>query len=210
MPEKGDKMKGNLFEKNSSKKNALKEISLEEFKNPPREYRGMPFWSWNCKLEMEELERQIEELKEMGFGGFFMHVRTGMDTPYLSDEYMEMVRGCVEKAKAEGMRACLYDEDRWSSGAAGGLVTKEKKYRQKYLLFTPWAYGEKGGVETPGGFLSQPLRNGKGRLLARYTVMLDEEGYLGKYRILAEGEEGGENTWYAYLETAGALSLIHI
>lgn len=34
--------------------------------------------------------------------------------------------------------------------------------------------------------------------------MLDEEGYLGKYRILAEGEEGGENTWYAYLETAGA------
>ncbi len=204
MPEKGDKMKGNLFEKNSSQKNALKEISLEEFKNPPREYRGMPFWSWNCKLEMEELERQIEELKEMGFGGFFMHVRTGMDTPYLSDEYMEMVRGCVEKAKAEGMRACLYDEDRWSSGAAGGLVTKEKKYRQKYLLFTPWAYGEKGGVETPGGFLSQPLRNGKGRLLARYTVMLDEEGYLGKYRILAEGEEGGENTWYAYLETAGA------
>ncbi len=53
MPEKGDKMKGNLFEKNSSQKNALKEISLEEFKNPPREYRGMPFWSWNCKLEME-------------------------------------------------------------------------------------------------------------------------------------------------------------
>ena len=27
MPEKGDKMKGNLFEKNSSKKNALKEIN---------------------------------------------------------------------------------------------------------------------------------------------------------------------------------------
>ena len=35
MPEKGDKMKGNLFEKNSSKKNALKEISLEEW-TPPK------------------------------------------------------------------------------------------------------------------------------------------------------------------------------
>ena len=35
MPEKGDKMKGNLFEKYSSKKNALKEISLEEW-TPPK------------------------------------------------------------------------------------------------------------------------------------------------------------------------------
>lgn len=124
-------------------KNALKEISLEEFKNPPREYRGMPFWSWNCKLEMEELERQIEELKEMGFGGFFMHVRTGMDTPYLSDEYMEMVRGCVEKAKAEGMRACLYDEDRWSSGAAGGLVTKEKNIVRNICCLPPGLMGKR-------------------------------------------------------------------
>lgn len=166
----------------------------------------MPFWSWNCKLEAEELARQIEELKEMGFGGFFMHVRTGMDTPYLSDEYMEIVRGCVEKAKAEGMRACLYDEDRWSSGAAGGMVTKEEKYRQKYLLFTPWPYEEKGGVETPGGFLRQPLRNGKGRLLARYAVVLDGNGCLAQYRMLEEGEEGEGNIWYAYLETAGANS----
>lgn len=181
----------------------MKEFSLDEFKNPPREFRGMPFWSWNCKLDGEELARQIEELKEMGFGGFFMHVRTGMDTPYLSDEYMGIVKGCVKKAKAEGMLACLYDEDRWSSGAAGGLVTKEEKYRQKYLLFTPWPYEEKGGMETPGGFLSQPLRNGKGKLLARYVVILDGEGYLAKYRMLEEGDEGEGNIWYAYLETAG-------
>ena len=48
--------------------------------NPTAEYRAKPFWSWNGKLEKKELLRQIEILKEMGFGGFFMHSRTGLET----------------------------------------------------------------------------------------------------------------------------------
>ena len=31
------------------------------------------------------------------------------------------------------MHASLYDEDRWPSGAAGGLATKDKRYRMQYL-----------------------------------------------------------------------------
>ena len=53
-----------------------------------------------------------------------MHVRTGLDTPYLSPEFLEDIRFCVEKAKEKHMLAWLYDEDRWPSGAAGGFVTK--------------------------------------------------------------------------------------
>lgn len=49
----------------------------------------------------------------MGFGGFHMHVRTGMDTEYLSDEFMHLIRSCTDKAKSEKMLAWLYDEDRW-------------------------------------------------------------------------------------------------
>lgn len=37
----------------------------------------------------------------MGFGGFHMHVRTGMDTEYLSDEFMHLIRSCTDKAKSE-------------------------------------------------------------------------------------------------------------
>ena len=72
----------------------------------------------------------------MGFGGFHMHSRTGMDNTYLSPEFMDLVKACVEKAKDEDMLAWLYDEDRWASGAAGGYVTKNLKYRQRMLSFT--------------------------------------------------------------------------
>ena len=40
-------------------------------KNPKNEYRAMPFWSWNGKLEINELKKQAEILEGMGFGGAF-------------------------------------------------------------------------------------------------------------------------------------------
>ena len=64
-------------------------LDSELFKNPTSEYRGTPFWAWNCELTKEELERQISILKEMGFGGFHMHSRTGMATEYLSDKFFD-------------------------------------------------------------------------------------------------------------------------
>ena len=105
------------------KKNGTARLDKELFKNPTAEYRGTPFWAWNCKLEREELEWQLEVLKKMGFGGGHMHVRTGMATSYLSDEYMELIKACVDKAKSEEMLAWLYDEDRWPSGASIVPVT---------------------------------------------------------------------------------------
>ena len=110
------------------KKNKEKVLSKELFKNPTSEFRGTPFWAWNDYLTKEELSRQIEVFNEMGLGGFHMHVRTGLKNQYLSEEYMGLVKHCVEKAKEEKMLAWLYDEDRWPSGAAGGLVTKDEKY----------------------------------------------------------------------------------
>jgi hypothetical protein len=45
-------------------------FSAELFKNPTSEYRGCPFWSWNNKLNKEQLLRQIDNFKDMGMGGF--------------------------------------------------------------------------------------------------------------------------------------------
>jgi hypothetical protein len=44
-----------------------------EFKSPGAKWRGKLFWSWNGELEKKELLRQIDILKEMGMGGYFMH-----------------------------------------------------------------------------------------------------------------------------------------
>ena len=98
-------------------------MEIDKFCTPSAEYRGAPLWSWNCKLDKEELLRQIDVYQKMGIGGFHIHCRTGLDTPYLGDEFMDCVKASVDKAKAEDMKAWLYDEDRWPSGFGGGLVT---------------------------------------------------------------------------------------
>jgi hypothetical protein len=106
---------------------------VSELKNPGSDYRGAPFWSWNGKLNPEELRWQIRTLHTMGLGGFFMHSRVGLATPYLSKEWMDCVAACVDEADKLDMNAWLYDEDRWPSGAAGGLATKNPKFRARHL-----------------------------------------------------------------------------
>lgn len=105
----------------------------KEFKNPSVLYRGKPFWSWNGELRSEELVRQAGVMKEMGLGGYFMHSRSGLITEYLSDEWFDLINDVADAAEKDGMEAWLYDEDRWPSGSAGGMVTKDKSLRMKSL-----------------------------------------------------------------------------
>lgn len=105
----------------------------ELFENPTAEYRAKPFWSWNGRLEEEELLHQIDIMKEMGFGGYFMHSRTGLETEYLGEDWFRFTRDCAEYGERNQMESWLYDEDRWPSGSAGGIVTKEEKFRASFL-----------------------------------------------------------------------------
>ena len=93
-----------------------------EFADPGADYRGAPFWSWNDRLDVTELARQVRDMKAHGMGGFFMHSRDGLETEYMGPEWMECIRETVRASREAGMNAWLYDEDRWPSGAAGGLV----------------------------------------------------------------------------------------
>lgn len=175
-------------------------LDPELFRKPTAEYRGAPFWAWNCKLEEDELLRQLDILYQMGFGGAHMHVRTGMATRYLSDEFLHLIRACVDKAKAEHKLAYLYDEDRWPSGAAGGLVTKDKQYRARYLLFTPTPYANGNKTLAVQTSSAQAGRAENGRLIACFDVELDGEGRLLSYRTIGEQEPAAHEKWYAYLE----------
>ena len=173
------------------------ELNEALFRDPPAAFRGAPFWAWNDLLTKEELARQIEVFKEMGLGGFHMHVRTGLQNPYMDEDFLELVKSCVEKAKQEGMLAYLYDEDRWPSGAAGGIVTKDEKYRARCLLFTNTLDGE---VYSSADSRSKGGRSGKGTLLACYDVSLDAEGYLTGYRRISPEDAAAGEKWYAILE----------
>lgn len=112
-----------------------KNIDFEQLKNPSAEYRGKPFWAWNGKIEKSEVKRQIEAFKKMGFGGAFIHSRTGLLTEYMSDEWLGDVKFAAETLHENGLIAYLYDEDRWPSGTCGGYVTKEKNFRAKFMIY---------------------------------------------------------------------------
>ncbi len=111
------------------------------FSHPPKEYRSLPFWSWNDKLEPEELRRQISLFDKQGIGGFFMHSREGLETEYLGQEWETAVKTAVSAAKERGMYSWIYDEDRWPSGAAGGRVTAcGDQNRAKAIVIRKGAY----------------------------------------------------------------------
>lgn len=167
-------------------RNNSPQLDPETFKNPGAEYRGAPFWSWNCALDWPRLLRQIEVFRKMGMGGFHIHSRTGLATEYLGAEFMDLVKRSVEAAKARGMRAWLYDEDRWPSGFAGGKVTHDIRYRARHLLFTAKAHD---GSASEATFTSQAAggRSGRGTLLARYAIRL-EDGRLVGVRRLKDGD----------------------
>lgn len=106
-------------------------------KNPPADFRPVPFWSWNDRLDIPELRRQIREMHAAGIGGFFMHARSGLRTRYFSGEWFEAVKACIEEAAKLGMEPWLYDENGWPSGFGnGGVNGLGEKYRQKYLRMT--------------------------------------------------------------------------
>ncbi|MCG8700767.1 MAG: hypothetical protein MI922_22125, partial [Bacteroidales bacterium] len=83
--------------------------------------------------EEEELKRQITIMKEMGLGGFFMHSRTGLATEYLGDDWFALTNACADEGEKLKMEAWLYDEDRWPSGTAGGMVTENPAFRMKFM-----------------------------------------------------------------------------
>ena len=96
-------------------------------------YRPLTFWSWNNKLDNERLKQQIYDMKEAGFGGFFMHARFGLKTPYMSDEWFDAVDCCINEAKKQGLTAWCYDENGYPSGFAGMELLKNPNYLARYI-----------------------------------------------------------------------------
>ena len=166
-------------------------IDTEIWICPPSQYRAEPFWAWNTKLDPKELLRQIDCFFEMGFGGFFMHSRAGMATEYLGEDFIKCVRLCAEYAEKKGMVACLYDEDRWPSGFAGGFVTREKKFRQKQICVSQ---------KTPHQFFAcYDLDGREPYFISAYDIVFDQSDRICGYKTIDKGDLSEGEKWYAYV-----------
>lgn len=128
-------------------------LSAETFASPPASYRPIPFWFWNSKLRGEEIRNQIREFHSRGIGGFFIHARFGLETRYLSREWMECVRQAVAAAEELGMEVWLYDENGFPSGVGDLKVSSIPEYRSKFIDLTERDVlgGDELDVELPPG-----------------------------------------------------------
>lgn len=172
-------------------------LDMELFKNPSKEYRGAPFWAWNCRIEKGRLDRQISCFKSMGFGGYHIHPRQGLATKYLGAEYMEDLSFCIENGKEKDIYSYLYDEDRWPSGYAGGLVTKEPRFRQRVLIVTK----DEEFLADIEKDADRAFTEGLPYLVGCYDIAFDEEGFLKDYRRIQASDEAEHEKYYAYSRT---------
>ena len=140
-------------------------------------------------------------MKKMGFGGYNMHPRVGLETPYLSEEFMDIVRFCTEKGKENGMFSWLYDEDKWPSGYAGGFVTSDVEMRRKRLWITPTPYDDGSlTLDDDKTKATAVLPKGKYIFVACYDVSLDRDGDLVSHRRIGIGDKAEGRKYFAYLE----------
>lgn len=98
---------------------------MEDFTDPPAGYRPAPLWVWNGQENEQEIRISIEEMKQAGFGGVFIHPRPGLVTEYLSEEWMSLYRFAVDECRKVGLDVWIYDENSYPSGFAGGYVQEQ-------------------------------------------------------------------------------------
>ncbi len=97
--------------------------------------RPICFFTLNDTLTKEGIRYAVKELYRGGFGGVYIHCRSGYTGNYLQEEWFEMCDELISTLNSLGMEAWVYDEFGWPSGIAGGNVLKRNEnYCQKWLV----------------------------------------------------------------------------
>ena len=107
-------------------------FDAKRFCSPDPAYSPIYTWMWNCRITKEETDRRLQEMQRSGITRFYIlpmpksfrptSFPTPLEPEYLTKEYFESYRYAIERAKALGMQAWLYDEGGWPSGGACGQM----------------------------------------------------------------------------------------
>ncbi|HEX4036455.1 MAG TPA: glycosyl hydrolase [Acidobacteriaceae bacterium] len=93
---------------------------------PPAEYGPEPYYGLNGPVTVEQVERDLDTMKRLGFEAVTVQAGFNMPFAYLSPEYFAFFRKFVEEAKKRDMRVWIVDDAGYPSGFAGGRFTAEK------------------------------------------------------------------------------------
>lgn len=157
---------------------AQTEVQLLEktFALPPDDARVMMRWWWfGPAVTKPELGREIEQMKDGGFGGFEIQPvyalalddpKSGFrNLPYLSDEFLDDVHYANVEAHRRGMRASLTLSSGWPYGGPHTPITDAAAKLQ--MIQTPVAKGI-SSLPVP------PLGNGESLI----GVFLSDAGWI--------------------------------
>ena len=105
---------------------------VERFRNPPAHYRTMPQWSWNGDIDRRRISEVLEQFKDRGCGGVFMHARPGIMVEYLSKRWFELWTWGMREAARLGLEWQIYDEFTVAGGNAGGYTVIESPHAAQH------------------------------------------------------------------------------
>jgi hypothetical protein len=140
-----------------------------------------PFWFWNDALTADEIRWQVKQMADQGVKGFFIHPRQGLQQPYLSASFFEMVDCVLSAAREHGLVVHLYDEYPYPSGIAGGEVVLgcPQYYATELLHESHLVEGGHVRLALPRGkvlfCVAYPLQNGE----ADWERGMDLLGHVG-------------------------------
>jgi len=125
-----------------------------------------PFWFWNDALTADEIRWQVQQMAAQGVKGFFIHPRQGLQQPYLSASFFEMVDVALSAAKDCSLVVHLYDEYPYPSGIAGGQVVlgRPQYHATQLVQESHWIEGGHVRLALPRGqvlsCVAYPIQDG--------------------------------------------------
>jgi hypothetical protein len=90
------------------------------WQSPPSEYGPEPYYGMNGPVTVEQVERDLDTMKRLGFQAVTVQAGYNMPFEYLSPQYFAFFRKFVEDAKKRNMRVWVVDDAGYPSGFAGG------------------------------------------------------------------------------------------
>ena len=125
----------------------------------------------NHRLDLDEIQWQMEEFASQGYHGVYAHARPGMLTPYMSDEWWQALDQIVDMCRRLGLEFWIWDEDYYPSGLCGGrVVWADPGLVARQLQFTvASAEGRQLDVDFAPGLL-----------LKAYAMEVMDDGTLGQ------------------------------
>ena len=96
--------------------------------NGLKDFKPIPLYMINDRVDKTEIDRQMALMKKSGISAFFIHARDGLTESGFADrKWYEDISYIFEKGEEYGLTVYLYDEDAYPSGNLGGKIALDHK-----------------------------------------------------------------------------------